>query len=63
MNRSVVYLSIGVLMELINIYSLLNVGFDTDKGTDFLIGEILFNVVLGAAGIIFIILGLRKVKR
>jgi len=50
-------------MELINVFSLLNVPFDDNKGIDYLIGQYLFNIMLGIAGIILIVVGIRSAKK
>lgn len=63
MNRSFIYFVIGSFLEVINVYSVLYVGYETDKGTDYLIGEILFNVVLGMVGIVFIMLGIKELRK
>jgi hypothetical protein len=63
MRADVIYIILGVVLELININSLLTIPFDKSKGVDYLIGEIFFNIVLGIAGIVLIIVGIVKLQR
>ena len=58
-----VLICLGFIMEIINVFSLLNVPFDDSKGIDFLIGQYLFNIMLGIAGIILIVVGIRIAKK
>ena len=58
-----VLICLGFIMELINVFSLLNVPFDDSKGIDDLIGQYLFNIILGIVGIILIVVGIRSAKK
>ena len=58
-----VLICLGFIMELKNVFSLLNVPFDDSKGIDDLIGQYLFNIILGIVGIILIVVGIRSAKK
>jgi hypothetical protein len=63
MKPGITYIVLGTLLVLIDINSVLTIPFDKSKGLDYLIGEILFNVFLGIAGIVLIIAGLVRLKK
>jgi hypothetical protein len=63
MKPGIIYIVLGIVLEWININSLLTIPFDKSKGVDYLIGEILFNIVVGMAGIALIIIGIVKPQR
>jgi hypothetical protein len=59
---AIVLIVLGAFLEVVNIFSLLNVDFDNYESTAELIGAYLFNVMLGVMGIILIIAGIRIEK-
>jgi len=53
-----ILLSLGAILELLNIFSLFTTEFDKTQGNSYLWGQYLFHIVLGVAGVILIIVGI-----
>ena len=58
--RAIVFSTIGGLLLAFEGFSFLNSPYDTSKGFDFLLGQILFDVFIAVAGILLIIAGVRS---
>ncbi|MBO9564045.1 MAG: hypothetical protein J7621_14775 [Niastella sp.] len=54
---------IGVLLAAVLVFSLLNISYDTTKSRANLVGQVLFDVVLGIVALLLILWGIRLSKK
>lgn len=60
MRPSVKLITIGIALELFNIFSLLKIPFVTNRGMAYLVGQCLVNVLLGLGGLVLLIIGIAR---
>jgi hypothetical protein len=59
----IIILLIGVLLAAVLVFSLFSSPFDTTQGRSHLMGQILFDVVLGIVALLLILWGIRFSKK